>query len=284
MNYLQNISLLYVSCYTYKSLWEPFFKLKDKYIGNTVQTYLCTDVMLDNNINFEDPIFNNTKILNFNQKSNFTLNGNLFDRYLYYLEQIESEYILYFYDDMFPIKSVDMNKLNNLLDIMKNNELIKIIKLSLDSHPFYHGSMICINETVFTKANNNFDHYIFNVQPILIRKDFFIEMVNYCKQNNKCTHQNGGLEIHGTDFFKINKDYICLRVTDEIVKIPYDGGVVLSGIISEEMKQYFKEKEDIEIETYENNLIFELTKEEYDCLGDSIKILYNKYNFAPITK
>ena len=284
MNHLQNISLLYVSCYTYKSLWEPFFKLKDKYIGDAIQTYLCTDIMLDNNINFGHPIFNNTKILNFNQKSNFTLNGNLFDRYLYYLEQIESEYILYFYDDMLPLKSVNMNKLNNLLDIMKNNKLIKIIKLSLDSYPFYNGSMVHINETVFTKANNNMDKYIFNVQPILIRKDFFIEMVNYCKQNNKLTHQNGGLEVHGTDFFKINKDYICLRVIDEIVKIPAGCGVVASGIISEEMKQYFKEKEDIQIETYENNLIFKLTKDEYDCLGDRLKIEYNQNNIASITK
>ena len=284
MNHLQNISLLYVSCYTYKSLWEPFFKLKNKYIGNAIQTYLCTDIMLDNNINFEDSIFNNTKILNFNQKSNFTLNGNLFDRYLYYLQQIETEYILYFYDDMFPIEKVDLNKINNLLDIMKNNESIKIIKLSLDSYPFYHGSMVYINDTVFTKAHNTFDHYIFNVQPILIRKDFFIEMVNYCKQNNKCTHQNGGLEIHGTDYFKINKDYISLRVINEVIKIPCDHGVVVSGIISEEMKQYFKEKEDIEIETYENNLIFELTKEEYDCVGDRLKIMYNEYNIAPITK
>ena len=284
MNHLHNISLLYVSCYTYKSLWEPFFKLKNKYIGNAIQTYLCTDIMLDNNINFEDSIFNNTKILNFNQKSNFTLNGNLFDRYLYYLQQIETEYILYFYDDMFPIEKVDLNKINNLLDIMKNNELIKIIKLSLDSYPFYHGYNIMIDDIHFTIANNNMDDYMFNVQPILINTKYFIEMVKYCKQHNTCTHQNGGLEIYGTEFFKINTDYISLRVINEVIKIPCDHGVVVSGIISEEMKQYFKEKEDIEIETYENNLIFELTKEEYDCVGDRLKIMYNEYNIAPITK
>jgi hypothetical protein len=50
------------------------------------------------------------------------------------------------------------------------------------------------------------------------------------------------------------------------------------------MKQYFKEKEDIQIETYENNLIFKLTKDEYDCLGDRLKIEYNQNNIASITK
>jgi hypothetical protein len=235
----------------------------------------------DYNLDLESSIFSNTQILNFNQKSNFTINGNLFDRYLYYLNNIETEYILYFYDDMFLIESVDTNKLNSFLNIMKNNELIKIIKLSLHSEPFYNGTMVNIDDTIFIKANNQLDNYIFNTQPILIRRDFFIETVNYCKQNNICAHQNGGLEIHGTDFFRINNHYIALRVTNDVTKVPDAGGVVRSGIISEEMKQYFKEKENIEIQTYENNMIFKLTNEEYHCLGDRLKQEYREKNISP---
>ena len=280
MNHLENVSLLYVSCYTYKSLWEPFFKLKNKYMGNTIQSYLCTDLMFDDNL--ESSIFINTKILNFNQKSNFTINGNLYDRYLYYLNNIETEYILYFYDDMFLLESVDMNKLNSFLNIMKNNELIKIIKLSLDSEPFHNGTMVDIDDNVFIKAHNHLDHYIFNVQPILVRKDFFIETINYCKQNNICTHQNGGIEIHGTEFFRINNDYIALRVVNEITKIPGACGAVISGIMSPEMKQYLKEKENIEIQTDDNNMIFKLTRQEYDFLGDRLKNMYRENNISPI--
>ena len=46
-------------------------------MGNTIKSYLCTDLMFDDyNLDLESSIFSNTQILNFNQKSNFTINGN----------------------------------------------------------------------------------------------------------------------------------------------------------------------------------------------------------------
>ena len=89
MNNFKDISLMYVSCFTYKTLWEPFFKLKNKYFGeNTMKVYFCIDE-LKNNYNLN---INNINLLNFNNKSNFTINGNLFDRYLYYLENNHKEW------------------------------------------------------------------------------------------------------------------------------------------------------------------------------------------------
>ena len=67
---------------------------------------------------------------------------------------------------------------------MNNNEDIKIIKLSLDSYPFYNGKNVNYDNLNFIEADNYKDEYIFNIQPIIIRKDFFINLVIYCKTHN----------------------------------------------------------------------------------------------------
>jgi len=272
---LEKLSLMYFGCYTYKSLWMPFIKLKNKYISN-IKMYLCTDLIKENEFNFD-----NINILIFNQKSNITINGNLFDRYLYYLKNIDTDYILLFLDDMYPIDYIDNNNLINMMKIMDENPDIKLIKLSLHSSPFHNGTKIKYNNYNFVKANNNSDEYIFNLQPIIIKKNFFIELINYCKEHNTETSQVSGLEIYGTKFFR-NTDYISLRATSDIIKIPFDGGIVQSGIIPEWIKKLLIEKEDIHITTYNNNLIYELTKNEYDCLGDRFKECYNNLNIKYI--
>lgn len=272
---LEKLSLMYFGCYTYKSLWMPFIKLKNKYISN-IKMYFCTDLFKENEFELD-----NVNILNFNKKSNFTINGNLYDRYLYYLENIDTEYILYFLDDMYPIDYIDNNNLINMIKIMDENSDIKLIKLSLHSHPFRNGTIVSYNNIKFVKANNNLDEYIFNTQPIIIKKNFFIDLINYCKEHNTYNSQHSGLEISGTDFFK-NTDYISLRITSDIIKIPFDGGVVQSGIISEWMKKMLKDKENIDIKTYDNNLIYELTKDEYDNLGGPLKECYHNLNIKCI--
>jgi len=182
---------------------------------------------------------------------------------------------------MYPIDYVDNNNINNMIKIMDENHDIKLIKLSLDSFPFYNGEQVVYNNIKFIKANNNLDQYIFNTQSIIIKKNFFIDLVNYCKINNTLTHQNGGLEIYGTNFFR-NTNYISLRVINEVIKIPDAGGVVRSGIISESMKKMLKDKEEIDIKTYDNNLIYELTNDEFNNLGDRLKDHYKHLNIKCI--
>ena len=266
------ISLMYTTCYTYKSLWEPFLKLKNKYIDNTIPTYFCTDEIKDYKLND-----NNIKVLTYGHKSNFGVNGNYYKRMLYYLHNIDTDYILYFYDDMFPLAKVDMNKLNAFVDIMNTNDNIKIIKLSTHSFPCYNGTLVNYNGIDFMKANNALDSYIMNVQPILIKKDFFIDVIYYCMFNNTI-HQNGGMEIYGTEYFKNNDEFICLRIIDDIIVVNDNGGIVRSGVITDETKNMLKEKEDIDIQTYENNMIFKLTQDEYDNLGNQLKEVYANLN------
>jgi hypothetical protein len=119
-----------------------------------------------------------------------------------------------------------------------------------------------------------------NVQPILIKRDFLIEILNYCKIHNTMGHQNGGLEVHGTEFFRKN-DVTCLRVCRDIVTINYAGGIVQSGFISEDTQKLLLNKEDIIIETFGNNLIFKLTEDEYSLAGDALREDFARRGIAP---
>ena len=263
------LSIMYATCYTYRGLWLPFLKLKEKYIDNSIPTYFCTDEIKDFVINSP-----NTKVLTYGEKSCFSLNGNFFERYLHHLRQIDSDYILFFIDDMFPLANV--SNIDKYVDIMDADENIQIIKLSKYSRAHVNGHLVNINNILFMQANNTFDDYLMNLQPILIRKSFFIDLTNYCKQQNTYTHQNGGMEMYGTDYFRINSNYICLRVMNDVVTVNDSGGIVRSGRISEETKKMLKDTEEIEIETFDNNLIFKLTVDEFNAMGDRLKQEYTE--------
>lgn len=267
---------MYVTCYTYYGLWEGFFKLREKYLDKNIKMYFCTDLIKDYDLKQE-----NTKLLNFNEKSILDdIKGNLYDRYLFYLNNIDTDYILFFYDDMYPIEKISNEKIEKLINIMENNKNIKLIKLSGYSFPFHNGKENIIDEIPFFKANNNLDDYIFNLHPQIIRKDFFIEMIKYVKKNNNI-HQDGGLEVYGTQFFKEKTDYIAMRANESIIKIISPTGVVINGVIEDTIKFFLKEKENIEIKTYKNNLIYELTNEEYKCMSGSTIAKLKKRNIIP---
>ena len=252
---------MYVTCRAYKSLWAPFLKLKHKYIDSQIPTYFCTDTFHEGDVSTD-----NLHVLSYGEKSDISVHGNFYDRYLQYLENIPTKYVLYFVDDMFPLAPVSTDALNDCIDLMNTDENIKSIKLSLLSFPF-NGPLVQHKGRDFIKAINASDGYIMNVQPLLLRRDFFITMIKYCKEHNARGNQsgNGGLEIYGTEYFR-NNPFTCLRVCSDIVKINFDGGIVQSGFISEDARKVLL-AEDIVIDTFGNNLIFKLTEDEYTRAG-----------------
>jgi hypothetical protein len=270
------LSIMYATCSTYKSLWAPFFTLKDKYIDKNIPTYFCTDILNEKDLDGVNR--DGLHLLTYGKPSNMSFDGNFYDRSLDHLSKINTKYILYFVDDMFPLAPVSTETLRDLMDSMDENESIKIIKLSTHSWPF-SGSKVQYKGRSFVQAKNESDHYIMNVQPILIRKDFFIDMLKYCKVHNTSMHQNGGLEIYGTEFIR-NTQFICLRVCQDIVKINSAGGVVQSGFISDKTKDLLL-KEGIVVKTYGNNLIFILTPEEYALAGSALRDEFARRGVKP---
>lgn len=267
------LSIMYATCHAYKALWAPFLKLKNKYIDSKIPTYFCTDV-----INEDDVCSDNIHILSYGEKSDISLHGNFYDRYLDHIERIDTKYILFFVDDMFPLAPVSTEALDDCMNIMNKDDTVKMIKLSTHSYPF-KGPLVTYKGRVFTKAKNTSDSYIMNVQPILIRKDFFIDIINYCKIHNTIGHQNGGLEVYGTNFFR-NNNFTCLRVCEDIVKINYAGGIVQSGFISEDTQKLLL-TEGIIIDTFGNNLIFKLTQEEFTLAGGALCDEFGRRGIVP---
>jgi hypothetical protein len=267
----KKLSVLYLTCLTYKNLWNPFFELKKKYMGNNIKFYFCTDIIDDEKINYE-----NCDLLVYGTKSNFTINGNYYDRLLFYLENIDSEYIILFVDDMFLINHVNNDLLNNILEIIEKNSNIKVIKLSDHAPNLENGTEIEINNNKFIKANNLLDNYIISLQPTLYEKNFFINLLKYIKLVNTIPHQTGGFEIFGTNYFKENQDIICLKMINPIYKIIYSGGLVVSGYAIPEYVEYLKNNENLQIKICKHGLIFEMSDEEYKCLGERHINMYHE--------
>jgi len=265
---------MYVSCNLFSNLWIPFFKLIKKYIKFPITTYLCSDIEISEKILEKLKEFD-VKIVIYGEKSNISKNGNLYKRYEHYLNNITYESILYFHDDMFPSKMIDENELITMLNVLNSNNNIKLIKLSLSSSPYLKGSSHIFHDTSFIKADNKRDSYIFNIQPMLIKKIFFKNMINYCEENykkQKITHLNGGLELVGRNYFENNLNFIALRVVKEVISV-YGGsyGICVNGIINDNVDIILKNNENIELEVYEKKCIFKVTTEELNIFGDQNK-------------
>jgi hypothetical protein len=152
-----DISILYITCYLYKNLWNPFIKNIEKYLNN-INVYFCTDLIIDKN--FKINLNENITLLEFKEESNMNSDGNYLKRLLHYLYNIDSKYILFFVDDMFlhhfsfetptlggvlsenedTFSALEMRKgvktypdLLNLLNLMKSNNNIVYSKLSHNS-------------------------------------------------------------------------------------------------------------------------------------------------------
>ena len=81
--------------------------------------------------------------------------------------------------------------------------------------------------------------------------------------------------------FKEKTDYIAMRANESIIKIISPTGVCLHGTISNEIKDILKKKENIEIKTYKNDLIYILTEEEYECMSGCTITKLKKKNIIP---
>lgn len=264
----QNVCMFYITCYSYKKLWEPYLKLRDKYFTNKIKLYICVDKMNENDEIklFLEKKYENIKFLIFNEVSNIKETGNYFHRYLYYLNNITEDLITYIYDDMFFCDKVNINNFNELCKLMNNSDEIKMIKLLYYNIPNNISNIFNYNELNFLKYDNSIDEYIISGQPHIIKKNILIEISNFCLYNiNKQTQYCGPqvFEVYGTIFFR-NKSCICLTIYNENIFHIYKGGIsnsygiVAHGKIENDTIEKIKNEENIIIKCYKNNFIFKI--------------------------
>lgn len=263
-----NLSIVYVSCFMYRNLWTPFLDLKLKYIGDKVPFYLCTD----------GPIHEITKIapgvnvIHFNETANN--NTNYITRLLHYLRNIDTKYVLFWYDDMFPTANIRWSLIEKVYAHMEANPNVKLVKCSIHSSPF-HGPSYAIDDIVLTQASSN-DGYVMNVQPTIFDRTF---LLNVMEEVDKSKVKNGpsDFETIGTTIAK-QKGYIYLRSQTDIVPIFSDGGIVRAGIVVPEAFPFLK-NHNLRIETFDKNCIYNIhDKGNTDTLNDQLKLELRWFN------
>ena len=119
-----------------------------------------------------------------------------------------------------------------------------------------------------------------NLQPTIIKKDFFIDLVNECINNKKWKIQgNSALERIGTEYIQtFGDDVICLKTKEDIIPIIDELGILSSGILYDKFKKWL-ETENLFITTYKNNFIYDIKGIEFNYIGDltleHIKTIHN---------
>lgn len=276
MNNLSNdMSILYKTCFMYKNLWNPFFSLKQKYFSDpNIKTFLCSDGNLDEYFK-NNKLFDNVEFINYPGDANNRGDlSNYTHRLLYYLEKIQHCYVLYWYDDMFLVNNVDINKIEKSLELMKQNSNIKTIKLSTHSSPF-NGDIYYKNNNFFLQKNATADLYCVNLQPSIFRKDFLIDLCKFLISNKMTNGGSSDIELHGTRYFNLNSNNIALRSNINIVPIYDTGGIVSGGYINQSGLDFLK-KENICIKIHDN-FIYEKNEEHLNKISQyCFNLLKNK--------
>ncbi len=112
-NQSKELSILFLSCDKYQDLWKPLFHCVHKYFSQSkYPMYLGsnTEVYKDKNV---------TTLLSGPDKDWST-------SFLNILDQIHTQYILLWLDDMFPIKKIKISHFDNALKFMKNNKAVHV--------------------------------------------------------------------------------------------------------------------------------------------------------------
>lgn len=260
-----DLSIMYNTCFTYKNLWDPFFTLKKKYFQNQdIITYLCSDGNLEDYFKTKQ-MYDNTQFIQYPDEaySSGPL-SNYVHRLLYYLEKIPTNYIIYWYDDMFLTNFVDFDKLSESFELMKKNSNIKTIKLSSCSYPFT-GKIYYKNNDFTLQQNSHKDQYCINLQPSLFNKNFLIDLCKNLIQKNAIYDGSFDIENAGTPYFHQNPNNISLRSNINIIPVFSDCGIVSAGYVRKGALDFLK-NENIHLQLYDN-FIYEKSTETVSKLS-----------------
>ena len=122
------LTLLINTCEAFSDLWDTHFRfLEENWGDRTVKTCLLTD-------RDTDRTFDGVSVISAGEGKEFP------ERIAKFIESVDTEYVLITLDDYFPVKRIENEKIERLLDIM-DREKIDYIRLfpSPNSHRRYGG-------------------------------------------------------------------------------------------------------------------------------------------------
>ncbi len=104
---MKDICILINSCINYSDMWGNIEFLYNKYWNNHPNIFLLTDKDGD------------TK----KQLETITFDGDMSDRLIFALNHIKTKYVFLSFDDYYPKKQVNVQKIESLLELMKSKNL-----------------------------------------------------------------------------------------------------------------------------------------------------------------
>lgn len=216
-----NIPLIVSSCDKCSDLWQPFFMMVKKYwTGFDKKVYLCTDSMTFeyDDIDIECPL---------RMPKNSTWSWNL----MTLLEQIKDEYVLFMLDDFWLKSKVDVLRLNQYEEIIKEDPTVGFVCLVFQ-----------LNSSVENPISEKYDDlieygrdtlYRVTTQAGLWRRDYLLSLLR--------KHESAWwFEMFGSKRSRKSR-FVSYVVRDSVFS--YDeGGVLLRGSYVSEYIKYFEDK------------------------------------------
>lgn len=150
-----NMSVLINSCDKYEFIWEKFFHLFDKYWdkSKTLLTYLLT----------EQKVFDKDGIICATTKKNCWS-----ERIQEVLNNIDTKYVLWFQDDYFLRRKMDVSSLENYLNFIEHNNVDRF-GIHEDSYLY---SLTPDSQSNFFRYKQN-SMYSISLQASIWNKEFF---------------------------------------------------------------------------------------------------------------
>lgn len=216
------LDILIMSCNSYDDCWKPFSILYNKYFPNNYKTYIVTETKTC-------PYFDTIK-----------KQGQWTKRLREALQELKSDYVLLMLDDYFIHDKIDIDKIEECLNHLKETNAI------VYNFEMKYRQCVGLDNSYDIQLNNQ--HYLNSTQPSIWNRQRLIERLDKDQ-----TAQEWELT-------RISSEYIHLinNTNEKIIDIGYDltrrpWGIV-HGLWSRETKELF-DKEGIEVD-YEKRGFF----------------------------
>ena len=252
-----NITILVNSCDKYEDAWEPFFRLLK------IQWSECENykIILSTETKVYNCDFLDVKTVNFNE--NMSWSGRLKKT----LEQIDTEYVLFFLEDFFLLEKVRTDIFDKALSLIENDEKIGLITFSKRRY----GSQFP-EKTDYDKCFIEQRSKIKNRTNVLVglwRKEYFLKLL-YGDENPWEFERNSNIRSRFAGCKIFTQDYSCSPATFRYCMNPADGYGITQGKWLCRNKELF-ESYGINTVDYDNLGVFEKIITYEDISSDNKK-------------
>lgn len=156
---IDNLALLVCSCDNYSDIWEPFFKLWNKYSGLDIPVYITTettDCPYAKTLKFNYPLDKRT--------------GRIRES----LKEIPEKYVIVMDEDCFVSDYIDIEEIQRCIERMENNPYIA----QFNFEPAHDKTDIISTFEGWLKRDNNNGGYVNSFQPSLHNRSILIERLH----------------------------------------------------------------------------------------------------------